>query len=504
MSLLEKATLITTPTAQSEGKLHSIKGGSVADFDVVRGSAATRVNAEGLIEDISTLSGELVTNGDFATDVSGWSGNTTKTWDNGTLVSVGSGAGNNTNIQSLTLTAGKTYRFTWEILSTDGSGSFVSTSSDGQITNSYVGVGTFTEDVTLASSSVYVDFRVSGVNATTIFNSLSVVEVIDATNIPRIDYTTGEGVVLLEPLSTNSITHSEDFSDASWTNIDVSIESGYLAPDGTNSAQKVTSTGTQSHLYVYPAGGTIGKYKSIYARTLSGTGTVNLCNHNSDTNALFTITEQWQRFDILHSGVDLFYAVDFRGASTLSEVVLWGAQIEALSYATSYIPTSGAIATRLADSVTGAGDVNTFNSTEGVLYFEAERLSLLGDKRTISISDGSLNNYLYIQFQGVSNTIRIFYKSVEDGQVLLLNHNLTSTIEFGKYAFRWSDNNFSLWINGVKELEQLSGGTTSSNVFNQSDFSLSNGADKFFGKVKALAVFNEALTDSELECLTKI
>ena len=54
MSLLDKATIITTPTAHSEGKLHSIKGGSVADFDVVRGSAATRVNAEGLIEDVAT------------------------------------------------------------------------------------------------------------------------------------------------------------------------------------------------------------------------------------------------------------------------------------------------------------------------------------------------------------------------------------------------------------------------------------------------------------------
>ena len=54
MSLLEKATIITTPTAHSmTGKLHSIKGGSVADFDVVRGSAATRVNAEGLIEDVA-------------------------------------------------------------------------------------------------------------------------------------------------------------------------------------------------------------------------------------------------------------------------------------------------------------------------------------------------------------------------------------------------------------------------------------------------------------------
>ena len=66
MSLLEKATIITTPTAQSEGKLHSIKGGSVADFDVVRGSAATRVNAEGLIEDIRVIGDEEISNGSFS------------------------------------------------------------------------------------------------------------------------------------------------------------------------------------------------------------------------------------------------------------------------------------------------------------------------------------------------------------------------------------------------------------------------------------------------------
>ena len=82
MNLLEKATTITTATAYDNGKLHSVKGGSVADFDVVRGSAATRVNAEGLIEDISILSGELVTNGDFATD-SDWIKSSQTTISNG-------------------------------------------------------------------------------------------------------------------------------------------------------------------------------------------------------------------------------------------------------------------------------------------------------------------------------------------------------------------------------------------------------------------------------------
>ena len=44
--------------------------------------------------------------------------------------------------------------------------------------------------------------------------------------------------------------------------------------------------------------------------------------------------------------------------------------IEQLSYATSYIPTYGAVRTRLQDSVTGAGTSSDFNSAEGVLFVE--------------------------------------------------------------------------------------------------------------------------------------
>ena len=138
------------------------------------------------------------------------------------------------------------------------------------------------------------------------------------------------------------------------------------------------------------------------------------------------------------------------------------------------------------------------------MYFEGERLSLLGSKRTISISDGTLNNYLQIQFQGVSKTVKIFYKTAETGLVFNASHALTNSIQFNKYAFKWSDANFSLWINGVKEIEQLFGNTSTSNVFNTIDFTLANGADNFFGKTKCLAVWKEALSDEELTELTTI
>ena len=43
----------------------SIKEIQEADFDFSRGSSATRVNEQGLVEDVQILSGELVQNGNF-------------------------------------------------------------------------------------------------------------------------------------------------------------------------------------------------------------------------------------------------------------------------------------------------------------------------------------------------------------------------------------------------------------------------------------------------------
>ena len=51
----------------------SVKEYTSADMDVTRATAATRVDENGLVNYAEVLGGEEVTNGDFATDLSGWS-----------------------------------------------------------------------------------------------------------------------------------------------------------------------------------------------------------------------------------------------------------------------------------------------------------------------------------------------------------------------------------------------------------------------------------------------
>jgi len=468
--------------------------------EVTNDTNLPRINYEGFSYQ-DALGSELLTNGDFATNINGWGGNTTRTWNNGTLVSVGVGAGNNTNIQvGSILTAGKTYRFTWEILSTDGNASFVFTPSEGQITNSYVGAGTFTEDVTIVSNSNYVDFRFTGANTTTVFNSVSVKEVLGQEVVPD----SGCGSWLLEDESTNLVPYSEDFSQ--WSNVSTTLTSGYLAPDGTLGATKISGTIGTSNIVLGGSSSTTAT-RTIYARTVSGTGTAKLMSFHQNTNNLFTLTEEWQRFELngaISTGGTSSY-IDFRDNSqTLSEFIIWGAQSEELTYATSYIPTSGATSTRLRDIASGSGNSTLINSTEGVLYAEIAALADDGSYRYISISDGTNSNYIVIRYYNITSKISAFLvnSSSTQGSTSFVSGDITS---FTKVAYKWKVNDFALWVDGVEVSTQSSGSVFSGETLNSLAFTEGDGVGNYFyGKNKALAVYKEALTDAELTALTTI
>jgi len=66
-NLLDKASILLTPTAYDNGSMLSIKPeNGDGDFDFERNSAATRVNAQGLIENVQIINSELVSNGNFS------------------------------------------------------------------------------------------------------------------------------------------------------------------------------------------------------------------------------------------------------------------------------------------------------------------------------------------------------------------------------------------------------------------------------------------------------
>jgi len=311
----------------------------------------------------------------------------------------------------------------------------------------------------------------------------------------------GEGSLLLEPQSTNLVTYSEDFSE--WSINDLTLESGYLAPDGSTNAYKVTRTDTNA--YIVQSGGVSNNdARTIYARTVSGTGNVKLLSHNTNTNNTFTITEQWQRFEVNYTPSigGNFYAIDFRAAaSTLTEVIIWGAQSEALSYATSYIPTEGSTKTRLQDICNNAGSSDLINSTEGTLYAEISALANDGTNRQISINNNGTSNRVYLEYSSVNNRIRGVVEN-SGGNQAILSAIVNDVKNYTKVAIKYKQNDFSLFINGFEVDTELNGGVLVG--LSELSFDRGDGLSVFYGNVKCVAVFKEALSDTELQKLTQV
>jgi hypothetical protein len=463
---------------------------------------------------IDNVSVKQVDPNDYWTKEAGWS------------IADGKAIVTNTGTRSIyqnigTPNTSKIYKVNYQILSTNGGNfKFSYGGVSGTIRNT---TGIFTEYIQPTSSSdsnIYFD----ALNVFTgSIDNVSVKEVIDTNNIPRISYDSNgqNGHILLEPTSTNLVTYSQQFGGATdyFNNYNQASEvsDNNLAPDGTNTATQIVSTGAgklQTSNYIsLPANTTYTL--SFFAKNVDATEVKSriLANGGSGGSNLTSVsyvsqinTSTWTR--ITHTfttnSTSQAYILYLSNALNLGgNIQLWGAQLEQLSYATSYIPTlTGSTVTRATETATGAGSSTLINSTEGVLYAEIAALADDETNRMITLSDGTGNNYVLIRFNsGGSNRI---YTRVDVGSSIQYFHLNTSynIKNTNKIAIKFKNSDFCTFINGTKVNSQLSGNSFSSNTLNKLNFDNGTGTGDFYGKCKAVAVFNEALSDSELTQLT--
>ena len=294
------------------------------------------------------------------------------------------------------------------------------------------------------------DFNFNRGSISTRVNEQGIIEDVTETNLPRINYKNNDGSLLLEPQSTNLFLNSEILS-----------------------TQDI-STLNESHTVSFYGTGSI-TFSGTHTGTLTGTG----------INNRVTVT---------------FTASSGTLTCTVSGSVK-NAQIEKLSFATSYIPTIGSATTRLTDLCSNSGSSDLINSTEGVLYAEISALADDLTFRVLSLSDGTNNNTVKFGFRSDSNKI---YAEVRSGAAsqAFLSYDVSDITDFNKVALKYKVNDFSLFINGIERQTDVSGnvpiGLNTLN-FNRGDIN-----NKFYGNVKSVAVYKEALTDAELQKLTTI
>lgn len=527
MSFYDDASLIVYPSGYKEDKIYSLKPtNGTGDLTFSRASSATRVNAEGLIEEASVLGSELVTNGDFATD-SNWNKETGWTISGGNANYNGSAA--LSAFYQNAVTSGVKYRVSFDVLNYV-SGSFKLHLSDGQAAGSSPLItdnGNYVFDIT--SIGALVLFR----NVTSFIGSIdnvSVKEVITS-NVPRIDYTGGGcGSLLLEKQSTNLITYSEDFSNAYWAKSNTTVTSGFTSPDGTANAFKLVDNSVNTtHKVRTPFNLTAGNQYtlSVFAKkgeknwiylndTVTSFVYFDLENgvigtiQNADNYSITEFGDGWYkctmtttasagaRFAVYLADADNGGAYSGNGTDG---AYIYGAQLEQSTYPTSYIiSNSGTTTTRIADAASKTGISSLIGQTEGVLYAEIANISENNNVTvSISINDGSVSNAISLYY---FSTGGVYYDVFNSAGTRSGNTSMTKPqqAQNNKIALKYKSGDIALWVNGIEA--DSNSGTLSLSGLNQVDFHYGDGSVPFYGNVQNLMVFPSALTDDELSDLT--
>ena len=533
--LLQKASIVFSPTAYGTGTLNSIKP-------------------------VQSFGSELVTNGTFDTD-SNWTKN------NATI----SGGKANFDIvggayakleQSITYVTGRKYRLTAVVNGTNGkamrfrddtanaggltssNGNLTMTGSDQSVTFEWTanansdeiaierhttsGDYTFTVDNVSIKEIIDADFDFERNTTATRVNESELIETVVA-KVPRINYTSKVGCVLLEPSRTNSITYSNDFTQ--WTNSNsTDTANATISPEGisnatnfaenTSNAQhklSISATFDGSSTYTFSVF-VKSNGRDVYLDVGNNTRFGGRASFNLTTGVATSVmgTPSFENFGngwfrcmvtgaSTSAGSTTLELLTFNGSTNSYEgdgtsgVFVYGAQIEVGSSATSLIHTSGSTVTRSADAPSGAGSSDLINSSEGVLYAEIGALEDDLTFRVLSVSDGSNDNTVKFGYRSDSNRIYAEVRSGSSSQAFL-SYDVSDITDFHKVAVKYKVNDFALWVDGVERATDTSGRVSIG--LNTARFDNGGGANDFYGKVKVLAVFKEALTDAQLTTLT--
>ena len=244
---------------------------------------------------------------------------------------------------------------------------------------------------------------------------------------------------------------------------------------------------------------------SVYIKS-AGSTTVNIQLRDntlgpSVTTGSISLNSDWQRVSITKQFGTTTTRVAVVIGGTDGDILLSGAQLENSSFPTSLIPTSGTTVTRNKDLANGSGDTSLINSIDGVLYSEFAAIADDQTLKVISISDSSSNNEVLIRtLQTSSNTLQSRVRANSSNAAIIQNV-LSDITQFNKIAIKYKSGDIGFFVNGVKVGTSTSAFTFINNL-NQLRFEGGGSGGDFFGGVKTVAVFKEALTDAELIALT--
>ena len=575
IGLLDNASLVITPNAYTEGILYDVvPNTTLGDMTVVRATTATRVNELGLIEVVprnlltyslnlssgytqnqctigasqtdpfGTSNAKRITNAAVVTDPYfeqsiSFSPNT-YTWSiyvkqgtalTATIRPVHVGIGGDVSVM--------TFTFATETIVTSG---VITTSGFTKLTNGWYRIFC-SVNITSAVSSLR--GRFGNPSVANVYNDWAypqleafptATEYFPTTtrlNIPRIDYTNGScPSILVEPQRTNVQISSEDFSNAIYLQIGVTVTTNTnVSPDGNTTANRLTEdTSTGFHtidilnppvvagsytvsVFVKANGRTKFQILGFYALTGNVDFDLTLGTATTTAPALNGKIENygngWYRCqatftDLTGVGAQILFNIlnnagsnSYTGDGT-SGLILWGAQLEAGTYSTSYIPTVASTVTRNADVISKTGISSLIGQTEGTIFVDIY-LPNNSANDMFTFSNTGVND-IFLASNGGNLMARIYSNSTP---LYFAQFPITSTGGRFKMAISYKSGNSSFYVNGTllsTNTNSISFTTTldTINLTNNQYAGLNN---KEFNSIQ---LYKTALTDTECNQLTTL
>ena len=355
---------------------------------------------------------------------------------------------------------------------------------------------------------------------------------------PRFDYdpvTLASKGLLIEEQRINVFTYSEQFDNAGWTKLNATVTANATtSPDGTTNADKLIGAAGLSNVTVFqsPALTASTQYtETAYAKksewswlaleirgeaidavqawfnlntgvvgTIVGAGTATITDagngwYRCSLTRTMGATTTSPRVRIYPTNAN---ASTSTGDGT-SGVFVWGAQLEAGAFATSYIPTVAAAVTRSPDiaTMTGTNFSSWYNATQGTFVSQFTPTTISGTRAVLDANDNTANESIRLQTVSADP----FFTVTDDGvdQASIDAGTVAANTNY-KIAAAYAVNDFAVSLGGATV-----GTDTSGTLPTVTQMQIGNSAagNRLNGHVRSIAYYKTRLYNSQLQTLTQ-
>lgn len=332
-----------------------------------------------------------------------------------------------------------------------------------------------------------------------------------AVDVPRM----GSAGWLFDGGSTNLALYSESFDNAVWDKLSsgdglapVVTHSAGISPDGTMTAARIVFNSGSDNASNYSLLRDIINVSdptlSIWVKSYSGVEQSIQLHFSGNSGPSITVSDEWVRIKVSDAFVGAgSYGLQLRGGSgniaNTSDILVWGAQVENLPFATSYIATLSAPVTCAPDNVSFS-TLGNFREREGCVFLRADVIgSASTEQYILDISDGTSANRIVLY----RNSSGFIFLIINTGGVAQVSSNTGVTMSQGtqyEIAINYRANGVDVFVDGVSVIVDNS-------VIMPTGLSLSSvgqnygGAGALFGHIHDLRFYDDNLTLDEIKLL---